>query len=322
MNEKVAEKNRYQRPLTLGGGEGRRLDAASLSIAPKVNADRGGEEAADADAAADSNDDVVIIDGNRVFTAGSNTDDVDATGGGKKQPAVAVGDIAATVSVEELALAHYASAAGGGWRGVHSEGTAWTTLFGLLFADILLTCPPGVPKRDVFRSDFQSAPLDLDADLFLPRRHRAVSARLEEIHGEPGAASRLLTGAWMTHYGSALRGVSWTLLTLRDLRDVAEGLGGAALANVCALMAEDYGGWSGGAPDLLLWRPAAFSPAPASAQALSSFSREILSEIHAEAAAAKAVEVKSRNDTLSDQQRAWLLALRDAGVTVALCKVE
>jgi hypothetical protein len=57
-------------------------------------------------------------------------------------------------------------------------------------------------------------------------------------------------------------------------------------------MAEDYGGWCGGAPDLLLWRPTTA----------------------AAAAAVKAVEVKSRNDSLSDEQRAWLLVLRDAGV--------
>ena len=182
----------------------------------------------------------------------------------------------------------------------YTEGTAWSTLFGLLFADVLLTSPPGVPVREVFRSDFQSAPLDLHADLFLPRRHRAVTSRLDEIRR--GAASRLLTNAWMTHYGAALRDVSWTLLALQDLRDVAEGLGASSLADVCALKAEDYGGWSGGAPDLLLWRPADAASATA--------------------AAAKAVEVKSRNDTLSDQQRAWLLALRDAGVAVAVCKVE
>jgi len=36
------------------------------------------------------------------------------------------------VSVEDLALEHYASEAGGGWRGIHAEGGVWATLFGLL----------------------------------------------------------------------------------------------------------------------------------------------------------------------------------------------
>jgi hypothetical protein len=32
-------------------------------------------------------------------------------------------------------------------------------------------------------------------------------------------------------------------------------VGGLGLAVVCRLLAEDYSGWRGGAPDLLLWRP-------------------------------------------------------------------
>lgn len=88
--------------------------------------------------------------------------------------------------------------------------------------------------------------------------------------------------------------ITRTLLTLQDLRDIAEGLGGAALADVCALKAEDYGGWNRGAPDLLLWRPASC----ASSGGVGGSTMK---------AATKAVEVKSRNDTLSDQQRAWLL---------------
>ena len=36
------------------------------------------------------------------------------------------------VSVEELALEFYASKAGGGWQGMHTEGGVWATLFGLL----------------------------------------------------------------------------------------------------------------------------------------------------------------------------------------------
>jgi len=32
-------------------------------------------------------------------------------------------------------------------------------------------------------------------------------------------------------------------------------IGGLGLSVVCRLLAEDYSGWRGGAPDLLLWRP-------------------------------------------------------------------
>ncbi|GFR45877.1 hypothetical protein Agub_g7330, partial [Astrephomene gubernaculifera] len=41
------------------------------------------------------------------------------------------------VGVEELAVRHYGSAAGGGWRGVHSEGGVWGTLWGLLMWDVV-----------------------------------------------------------------------------------------------------------------------------------------------------------------------------------------
>jgi Fanconi-associated nuclease 1 len=47
------------------------------------------------------------------------------------------GSSSTTVSVEELALQHYASDAGGGWCGLHSEGGVWATLFGLLLWDVL-----------------------------------------------------------------------------------------------------------------------------------------------------------------------------------------
>lgn len=41
------------------------------------------------------------------------------------------------VTVEELALQHYASEEAGGWHGMHSEGGVWGTLFGLLLWDVL-----------------------------------------------------------------------------------------------------------------------------------------------------------------------------------------
>lgn len=41
------------------------------------------------------------------------------------------------MTVEELALQHYASEEGGGWQGLHSEGGVWATLFGLLLWDVL-----------------------------------------------------------------------------------------------------------------------------------------------------------------------------------------
>lgn len=52
--------------------------------------------------------------------------------------------------VEELALEWYASDEGGGWKGVHSEGGVWCTLFGLLMWEVLFA-----DVEDVFRTPFQ-----------------------------------------------------------------------------------------------------------------------------------------------------------------------
>ena len=199
------------------------------------------------------------------------------------------------VSVEALALAHYSVAANGGWRGAHCETSLWTTLFGLLFADVIFC--GGVPGT--FRGPFQSAPLDFDTDAFAPARATRLAAALRDIRG--GAARTRLSAAWREHRGAAIAGVSWTLMSLDDLCDVAEGIGRDALASMMGLLAEDRRGWVGGAPDLILWRRRG-SGAGARAEV-------------------KCVEVKSANDRLSDQQRAWLLALRDAGVDVVVCKV-
>ena len=53
------------------------------------------------------------------------------------------------MGVEDLALHHYASAPGGGWRGVHSEGGVWGCLWALLMWDVLFTDVPEVFRWEV-----------------------------------------------------------------------------------------------------------------------------------------------------------------------------
>jgi len=196
----------------------------------------------------------------------------------------------AVMSVENLALAHYAGDEAGNWRGIHSEFRVWATLFGLLFVEVIMLTP--IPGN--FQSPCSTAPLDFATDSFAPKRHETIIDNLFRIR--KGEARDMIRAAWRHHHRSAIPGVSWTLLTLEDLCEIVDGLGGVPLASIMGLMADDYSGWSCGAPDLILWRSASDEQV-------------------------KAVEVKSTNDRLSDQQRAWLLALRDAGVQVAVCKV-
>ena len=199
-------------------------------------------------------------------------------------------------TVEQLALAHYRAA---GWPcGVHSESQVWTTLFGLMFWDILFdanTAPPGA----FLGSPFQTAPLDLHSSHFAawPPRAAAIRGRLQCIAtGGSDAARALLSAAWTANKGAACAGVAWSALSLEQLQEVAACIGGANLAAIMRLLALDYAGWRGGMPDLVLWRPQLQPGEPP--------------------AAALLVEVKGVNDALRCNQRAWCDALAQAGVDI------
>jgi Fanconi-associated nuclease 1 len=108
-----------------------------------------------------------------------------------------------------------------------------------------------------------------------------------------GAAPALIASIWEEHLGTLCRGVNWERWSLEDLQIIARCVGGPGLAAVCRLLAQDLG--QGGMPDLLLWHP--------------------------ERNEVKLVEVKGPRDRLSDQQRAWIAALEDAGLAVEVLKV-
>eukprot|EP00898_Chlorokybus_atmophyticus_P003204 jgi/Chlat1/3885/Chrsp26S00304 len=191
-------------------------------------------------------------------------------------------------SVEQLALQHYASSEAGDWQGCHSESGIFLTLFGLLMWEVLFTDVP-----DVFRTEFQTAPLDLHTDAFYVARTDLIAAQVERIR--EGGQVEMLTKVWEAQQGTWCCGVSWERYTLAQLQEIAACIGGPGLAAICSLLAEDYALWVGGMPDLLLWKP--------------------------EQLKAKLVEVKGPNDHLSDDQRAWIMQLQAAGVDVEVCKV-
>ncbi|KAK8572824.1 hypothetical protein V6N13_048390 [Hibiscus sabdariffa] len=193
--------------------------------------------------------------------------------------------------VEELALQYYATD-GGGWHGVHTESGIWMTIFGLLMWDILFSDVP-----NVFRTRFQTAPLDMETDHFYSARKSLIESHLQKVHD--GLAEEILITSWELHMGTACRGVNWDRHSLSDLRAAASCIGGPCLASLCRHLAQDYRSWSRGMPDLLLWR----------------FHGDYKGE-------AKLVEVKGPRDQLSEQQRAWLLLLMDCGFNAEVCKVS
>jgi Fanconi-associated nuclease 1 len=153
-------------------------------------------------------------------------------------------------SVEHLALQFYAQRRGGGWRGEHCENGLLHTLFGLL-----LWAPLFAPVPHVFQTPFQAAPLDLDTDCFFSARAPLIEAALARIAvaASPHEMLALLRPAWR-HRPAACRGVAWTRWPLAELVRFCTCVGGRVLAGMCESLARDHAAWSGGLPDLFLWR--------------------------------------------------------------------
>ncbi|KAJ1308730.1 hypothetical protein OPQ81_004421 [Rhizoctonia solani] len=194
------------------------------------------------------------------------------------------------VNVETFALEYYAIH---GFKGFHSEGAIVSTLFGLLFWDILFAPIPGA-----FETPYQSAPLDLAHDSFFGSREEIINARLEELRNTPGAARHIVTRVYSREREREpwCVGLRWDLFeNEQELIEVVECLGGPALAAICRLLAEEYGSRGGGVPDLFLW--------------------------NAIEKTCKFVEVKGPGDNLSETQKVWIDVLLGAGVDVEVCRV-
>lgn len=193
----------------------------------------------------------------------------------------------AQVSVEELVLSEYAKA---GWRGMHAETGPISSIVVLTFWDIFFK------KTDrAFKHPFQTAPIDLGFKRFVNDRWDSICRRLTDI--KDGYAPSIMERRWCEHYGTMARGINWGRHTLDELVELVECIGPDPLANLCTFFLHDFNQWSGGLPDLALW---CTQPRKA----------------------AKLVEVKGPRDTLSQQQRAWFLALEACGISVEIAKVS
>lgn len=165
------------------------------------------------------------------------------------------------VYVEMYALQHYE---GLGYRGYHCEGRIITTLFGLLFWDVIFAPVPGA-----FETPYQAAPLDIFEDTFYHAREELFEARLDEI-GE-GKAREIIESVDDKHRerGTWCLGVRWDLFPKQDLLEIAEVRSGfehrltclmfmqcfrgEALACLCRVLCEDYAQRGSGVPDLFIW---------------------------------------------------------------------
>ena len=154
------------------------------------------------------------------------------------------------------------------WIGrLHSESRILTTIFSLLFWDIIFADVPGA-----FETPYQTAPLDLAEDTFYYARKETIEARLKAIRD--GNAREILEGHddQQREKQTMCTGVRWDICDKADLVEIVEVccdtflnhsltaadilvkcLGGYSLSLICRLFCEDYGGRSSGVPDLVIW---------------------------------------------------------------------
>ncbi|KAJ7502993.1 VRR-NUC domain-containing protein [Mycena galericulata] len=192
-----------------------------------------------------------------------------------------------TCNVETRALQYYEEH---GFKGFHSETQILTTLFGLLFWDIIFAPVPGA-----FETPWQMGPLDIGDDSFYYARRDRIEKRLADI--KDGQARAILEANDERHRENqtCCIGVSWKMCGREELVEIVECLGGEALSSICRLFCEDYGGRNSGVPDLIVWNIA---------------KKEC-----------KFVEVKGPGDHLQENQKLWSDALLTAQCSVEVCHV-
>ncbi|KAG8909952.1 hypothetical protein FRC00_009145 [Tulasnella sp. 408] len=193
------------------------------------------------------------------------------------------------VSVEELALEHYATL---GYKGYHSEGRILMHIFTLLFWPVIFD--DSIPGA--FETRFQSCPLDLVHDTFFPVRQEAIMQRLKQIEGGMACEFIRETDERERPRKTWAIGARWDDFPLEDVLNIVEGLGGNALSVICRLLAEEYSCRGSGVPDLIIWK-------------------EDVKEC-------MFVEVKGPGDQLRENQRVWIDVMVRNGIAVEVLRVE
>ncbi|KAJ1893041.1 hypothetical protein LPJ81_005438, partial [Coemansia sp. IMI 209127] len=129
----------------------------------------------------------------------------------RRGPSLWDGDDQVPCSVEGLALWRYKPL---GFQGVHSENAMATTLFSLLFWDIIFYPIPGV-----LDTEYQSRPLDMMSDAFYANRKALIDQRLERISA--GEFLDAIESNYEAEFGAECVGVSWDI-TADNLMTVAQ----------------------------------------------------------------------------------------------------
>lgn len=249
----------------------------------------------------------------------SSGDDKNIRDVGVKSRFIGLSEDSMCVSVEELALQWYRAQSG--WLGVHAEGRAVRFIWSLLFWD----CAIYASVPDVFQTAYQVAPWDLGTEAFFASRQSSIESRLREIREMSVASLEAeIRASYCDELHRDVHGicVAWNDYSEDDLACIAAGLGGTVVARCCELLCRDYAYWSGGLPDLVLWR---WDSTTASCSEQLEFCNQQAEDpaflSGRRSPRAKLVEVKSQRDALSNKQRAWLAELVEAGCDCEVFKV-
>lgn len=184
-----------------------------------------------------------------------------------------------------------------GRRAVFGENELWTSLFGLLFRDVLFAPVPGMLPTPLLH-----APLDLGTPGFAERRRPLIEDVLAAIAA--GEAAARLQVAAAENAGLAIAGVRWDRFDASTLLEVARAVDPSSLAAILRFFAEDWRGATSGLPDLCLLPGPACALEGAEPDALPP---ELL-----------LVEAKGPTDAVRDAQRVWHDRLLAAGLNVEI----
>jgi hypothetical protein len=166
---------------------------------------------------------------------------------------------------------------------VHAEGRLWTSLFVLLFFDLLW-----MPVNGMLPAPCLDGPLDLGRKEFAIRRRKSFAARLKDIR-KGGGRKRMDQS--LKQRGVRIKGMDWGLATDSQWRRMLASLPVRFVEKIMTHLGEAGFSGAAGLPDLFVW--------PGKQQRKDYLFPSIIGPgVHL-------VEIKGPNDNLQDNQRVW-----------------
>ena len=182
-----------------------------------------------------------------------------------------------------------------------AEGSLWTTLFGILYADVIFSRVAGA-----FPAARMTAPLDWGGPTFRDRRAVAIQDLEHRIFD--GHAASLLQENWHRFNRMSITGVSWDRFTEQQLVKVVTAMPVGALIYVFSAISRSGRRAAHGLPDLFIEEGPAVCLSGAWPTRVP--------------ASPMLVEVKGPTDRMHDAQLWWADRLLGAGVLYEIWRIE